>query len=82
MAQPFPGGLQWKPFPVFGKGRGLNGTFTEGALGACSTMCHANGDCTRAVLRMCPKLGISSPRIVQQTPEYSQDVLVNGVQPK
>lgn len=33
MAQPFPGGLQWKPFPVFGKGRGFERNVHRGCPG-------------------------------------------------
>jgi hypothetical protein len=60
-----------------------DGTFTEGALGGCSTVCHANGVCTTGGPSDVPQTWhIASEGIVQTISEYCQKVLVNGVQPK
>ena len=60
-----------------------DGTFKEGALGACSTVCYVNGACTTGGPSDVPQTWhISSASIVQQISEYCQKVLVNGAQPQ
>jgi hypothetical protein len=58
-----------------------DGTFIEGALGACSGVCYANGACTTGGPSGIPQTWhIATQAIVQQISEYCQKVLVNGVQ--
>jgi hypothetical protein len=58
-----------------------DGTFTEGAIGACSTVCYANGACKTGGPSGIPQTWhIAGYSIVQQISEYCEKVLVNGTQ--
>ena len=57
-----------------------DGTFAEGGVGACSTLCY-NGACTTGGPSGVPQTWhIASQSITQQISEYCEKVLVNGTQ--
>ncbi len=58
-----------------------DGTFQEGALGACSPVCFVNGACTTGgPSGIVQTWHIASSSIAQNISEYCQKVLVNGTQ--
>jgi hypothetical protein len=60
---------------------GTDGTFGEGALGGCSTVCYVNGACTTGgPSGVTQTWHIAGYPIAQQLSEYCQKVLVNGTQ--
>jgi hypothetical protein len=58
-----------------------DGTFLDGALGACCTVCYANGACTTGgPSGITQTWHFNSYSIAQNISEYCEKVLVNNVQ--